>query len=247
MRSDLELEEAAPVFFAQGGYDVPHDAAEKMFGRMVGEIRHTADGYTAIYYPGSKIKQLGTHETFADALHAFTSWRIENRQATTGGSYKIRERIGRKKWHVCLLCGLHDLIVKSMKLEEQQFFLCSECVADINDWPQERLQALLHILKQRPEVPDMSGWLKVSERDGFELWYRRIDSGVYVDQFTVVRGKQKWQLGTDGAEMVDTPIDREMRERMPIAYEWAVKQIARFCSKRQREMLNNDAASAMES
>ena len=241
MKSDLKLDEAGPVFFAQGGFHVPDDNTAKMFGRMVGEIQHTTDGYAAFYYPSGKIIELGTHESFDDALHAFAVWRFKNHKATSGGSAKIRARIVRKKWHVCLLCGLHDLIVKVMKLDDQQFFLCSECVANVQNYSQEQLQALLHILKQRPEAPNMQGWLKVSDRGGFELWYRRIDSGVYVDQFTVVRGKQSWQLGTNGAEMVDTPIDREMREQLPKAYEWAVDQIARFCLKRQQDILNNPA------
>jgi hypothetical protein len=83
----------------------------------------------------------------------------------------------------------------------------------------------------------MSGWKKISERGGFELWYRAYDSGVYADNFSVVRGKQQWQLGTNGAEMIETPSDREMREQLPVAYDWAVDQIGRFCLQRAQRML----------
>jgi hypothetical protein len=235
--------EENPVFFAQGGYAVPDG---KPFGRMVGEIRQQEDGYLALYYPNAKVTQLGKHESFGEALYAFAARRIENREAVMGGATRITQRIRRKAWHVCLLCGLHDASVKLFEFElaKQRLHLCPDCLNELSA-ADERRDALLHILSQRPEAPDMSGWIKVSERGGFELWHRSNDSGVYVDQFTVVRGKQKWQLGTNGAEMVDTPIDRELREQLPHAYQWAVNQIGRFCLKRQHAMLDNTDGSAL--
>jgi len=87
---------------------------------------------------------------------------------------------------------------------------------------------------------------KIAEKQNFELWHRPYDSGVFVDNFTVTRGSQRWQLGFDGARMIDTLKDREMQKNCPIAYGWAVLQIGLFCLQRARRMLQGNEEIAGE-
>lgn len=237
-KRDLKPGEDGPVFYAKGyGAFVP-DPADKPMGALIGEIQNRDGGYFGFSFAGNRIRELGEHESFDRALNAFFDRRFKNQIETEQPRpVQITARIHRKKWHVCFLCGLHDQIVKSFKLGEQNFFICPDCSSECNSGPQEKLVWIWHVLQQRPKEPDMSGWKKISERGGFELWHRAYDSGVYADNFSVVRGKQLWQLGTNGAEMIETPSDREMREQLPVAYDWAVDQIGRFCLQRAQRML----------
>jgi hypothetical protein len=75
-------------------------------------------------------------------------------------------------------------------------------------------------------------WIFVARGGGFALWHRPGDSNVYCDNFTIMRGNDRWRIGWDGSEIVNNADDEILRSRFPKMRVWALACIERFVFQR---------------